>query len=173
MTTHCERLSDRMPEVVLQRAAWTAEESAHLASCPECRAEWELVLAAKRLEARAPAVDAAAIAAALQRRLATERVTGRRGRWIWAVGSAAAAAAAIAFALTSGGEPRREPAPAVAVETEPLVPLPELDGLETAQLDTLLRAMDAPPAARSGAESTTLGDEVDAELEQILATWEG
>ena len=89
MTTDCERLSDRMPEVAMQRAAWTAEESAHLVSCADCRGEWELVLAAKRLEARAPAVDAAAIAAAVQRRLATERATSRRGRWIWAVGSAA------------------------------------------------------------------------------------
>jgi hypothetical protein len=173
MTTDCERLSDRMPEVAMHRAAWTAEESAHLASCADCRAEWELIQAAKRIEARAPAVDTAAIATAVQRRLTTERVAGRRSRWIWAVGSAAAAAAAIAFAVTSGGEPRREPPPAVAIETEPLVPLPELDGLETAQLDTLLRAIDAPPAGRAGAESTTLGDEVDTELEQILATWEG
>ena len=172
MTTDCERLSDRMPEVAMQRAAWTAEESAHLASCADCRGEWELVLAAKRLEARAPAVDAAGIAAAVQRRLATERATRRRGRWIWAAGSAAAAAA-IAFALTSGGGPRREPAAAVAIEIEPLVPLPELDGLETAQLDTLLRAINTAPAGTSGSESTTLGDEVDAELEQILATWEG
>jgi hypothetical protein len=172
MTTDCERLSDRMPEVAMQRAAWTAEESAHLASCADCRAEWELIRAAKRIEAHAPAVDTAAIAAAVQRRLTTERVAGRRNRWIWAVGSAAAAAA-IAFAVTSGDAPRREPLPAVAIETEPLVPLPELDGLETAQLDTLLRAIDAPPAGRSGAESTTLGDAVDRELEQILATWEG
>jgi hypothetical protein len=117
-------------------------------------------------------VDADAIAAAVQRRLGTERATGRRGRWIWAVGSAAAAAA-IAFAVTSRNEPRREAAPAIAIETEPLVPLPELDGLETAQLDTLLQAIDAAPAGTSSVESTTLGDEVDAELEQILATWEG
>jgi hypothetical protein len=173
MTTDCERLSDRMPEVAMQRAAWTAQESAHLASCADCRGEWKLILAAKRLEARAPALDAAGIAAAVQRRLATERATSRRGRWIWAAGSAAAAAAALALALTSGGGPPRQPAAAVAIETEPLVPLPELDGLETAQLDTLLRAINTAPAGTSGAESTTLGDEVDAELEQILATWEG
>jgi hypothetical protein len=171
--TDCERLSDRMPQVAMQRAAWTAEEAAHLAGCAECRDEWELVQAAGRLGGRAPAVDAAAIAAGVQRRLAADRAAGRRGRWIWGLGSAAAAAAALAFAVTSGGAPRREAPPVVAIETDPLVPLPELDGLETAQLDTLLQAIDTPPAARSGAESTTLGDEVDAELEQILATWEG
>jgi hypothetical protein len=171
--TDCERLSDRMPVVAMQRAAWTAEEAAHLAGCADCRDEWELVQAVKRLEAEAPAVDADAIAAAVQGRLATQRATGRRSRWIWAVGSAAAAAAAIAFGVTSRDEPRREATPAVAIETEPLVPLPELDGLETAQLDTLLQAIDAAPAGSSSVESTTLGDEVDAELEQILATWEG
>jgi hypothetical protein len=170
--TDCQRLSDRMPEVAMQRAAWTAEEAAHLAGCADCRDEWELVQAVQRLDSLAPAVDADAIAAAVQRRLGTERATGRRGRWIWAVGSAAAAAA-IAFAVTSRNEPRREAAPAIAIETEPLVPLPELDGLETAQLDTLLQAIDAAPAGTSSVESTTLGDEVDAELEQILATWEG
>jgi hypothetical protein len=169
--TDCERLSDRMPEVAMQRAAWTAEEAAHLASCEDCGAEWELVLAARRLEARAPTVDEAAIAAAVQRRLASERAAGRRGRWIWAAGSAAAAAAAIALAVIAGRDP--EPAPRIAVEAEPLVPLPELEGLETAQLDTLLEVLDAQPGGTSSLESTTLDDGADAEFEQILATWEG
>ena len=44
--SYCERLSDRMPDVALLRAAWSAEEAAHLASCADCRAEWDLVLAA-------------------------------------------------------------------------------------------------------------------------------
>jgi len=169
--TDCERLSDRMPEVAMQRAGWTAEEAAHLASCPECRSEWELVLAAQRLEARAPAVDAAAIAGAVQRRLASERAAGRRGRWIWAAGSAAAAAAAIVLAVTAGRDPER--APAVAVEAEPLVPLPELEGLEAAQLDTLLRTLDGPLAGTTTPDTATPGGEVDAELEWMLATWEG
>ena len=70
----CERLSDRMPEVAMQQAAWTAEEAAHLASCADCRAEWDLVLAARRLESSAPSVDPTAVAAAVQRRLATDRI---------------------------------------------------------------------------------------------------
>jgi hypothetical protein len=167
----CERLSDRMPEVALHRAAWTAEEAAHLASCAECRAEWELVRAAQRLEAGAPTVDPAAIAAVVQRRLATQRVAGRRGRWAWAAGAAVAAAAAIAVAR--GPEPRPRAAQAVAVEAEPLLQLPELEGLETAQLDTLLRTLEGPLPGSPAADTTLLDAEAEAELEQLLATWEG
>ncbi len=168
----CERLSDRMPDVALQRAAWTADEAAHLASCTDCRAEWDLVLAARRLEARGPTLDPTAIAAAVQRRLATDRTVSRRNRWLWAGGAAAAAAGAIALAVTRGPAPRSEVAPVVAVETDPLVPLPELEGLETAQLDTLLQALDGPLAGASATDSASV-DDADAELDQLLATWEG
>ena len=64
-------------------------------------------------------------------------------------------------------------APVVAVETDPLVPLPELEGLETAQLDTLLQALDGPLAGASAADSASVDDDADAALEQLLATWEG
>ncbi len=168
----CERLSDRMPDVAMQRAAWTADEAAHLAGCADCRAEWDLVLAARRLEAGAPTVDPTAIAAAIQRRLATDRTAGRRNRRLWAAGAAAAAAAVIALAVTRGPAPRSEAAPVVAVETDPLVPLPELEGLETAQLDTLLQALDGPLAGASAGDSASV-DDADAELDQLLATWEG
>ena len=170
--TDCERLSDRMPEVA-RAGAWTADEAAHLARCAECRAEWELVLAARRLEARAPAVDVDGVTSRLRLRLAGERAAAGRRRWVWAVGSAAAAAAAIALAVTGGREPARDGAPEVAVEAEPLMPLPELEGLETAQLDTLLHALDGPLAGTAAADTTALGEDVDAELEWILATWEG
>lgn len=166
----CERLSDRMPEVAMQRAAWTADEASHLGSCADCRAEWDLVLATQRLEARAPTVDPSAIAEVVRRRLASEPVSGPRHRWAWGAG-AAAAAAAIVLAVTGGDDARKAGAPAAAVaEAEPLVPLPELEGLETAQLDTLLRTLDGPLAG--GPDSTTLDNDVDAELEQILAAWE-
>jgi hypothetical protein len=169
----CERLSDRMPDVAMQRAAWTADEAAHLAGCPDCRMEWDLVLAARRLEARAPTVDPTAIASAVQRRLATDRTAGRRNRWFWAAGASAAAAAAIVLAVTRGPEAGPEAAPVVAVETEPLVPLPELEELETAQLDTLLQALDGPLPGTSAVDSASVDGDADAELEQLLATWEG
>ena len=168
----CERLSDRMPDVAMQRAAWTADEAAHLASCADCRAEWHLVLAARRLEAGAPTVDPTAIAAAVQRRLATDRTAGRRNRRLWAGGAAAAAAAAIALAITRGPAAQPDVAPVAAVETDLLVPLPELEGLETAQLDTLLQALDGPLAGASASDSASV-DDADAELDQLLATWEG
>jgi hypothetical protein len=167
----CERLSDRMPDVALLRAAWSVEEAAHLASCADCRAEWDLVLAAHRLEASAPSVDPATIAAAVQHRLASERMADRRSRWGWALG--AAAAAALALVVARAPESRQATAPAVAVTADPLVPLPELEGLDTAQLDTLLHALDGPLTGTSAHDSTTADHDVDAELEQILATWEG
>jgi hypothetical protein len=169
----CDRLSDRMPDVALLRAAWSAEEAAHLASCADCGAEWDLVLAAHRLEASAPNVDPAIIAAAVQHRLSSERMADRRGRWGWALGGAVAAAAALALVVARGPESRQATAPAVAVTADPLVPLPELEGLDTAQLDSLLHALDGPLAGTSAHDSTTADDDVDAELEQIIATWEG
>lgn len=168
----CERLSDRMPEVAMQQAAWTAEEAAHLASCTDCRAEWDLMLASRRLESGAPSVDPSAVAAAVQRRLATDRTASRRGRWAWVTGAAAAAVAAIVLAISRGPETHQEATPAVAVDMEPLVPLPELEGLETAQLDTLLQSLDGPLAGSAGRDSAAT-DDADSELEQILATWEG
>jgi negative regulator of sigma E activity len=171
--TDCERLSDRMPDVALHRAAWSAEEAAHLAGCAECRAEWDLVQATQRLEQRAPSVDPAAIAASVQRRLAAERVARRRTRWILAAAGSAAAAAAVALAVVAEREERPAIAPHAVAEAEPLVPLPELEGLDTAQLDTLLHALDEPFGGTSTLESSTLGDGAEDELEWILATWEG
>ncbi|HEU4524227.1 MAG TPA: hypothetical protein VFR62_04360, partial [Gemmatimonadales bacterium] len=106
-------------------------------------------------------------------RLATERTAGRRSRWVWTIGAAAAAAAAIAVAVTRGPEPRQQGTQNVAVEAEPLLPLPELEGLETAQLDTLLKALDGPLPGAWSADSVPVDDEAEAELEQVLATWEG
>jgi hypothetical protein len=169
----CERLSDRMPEVAMQQAAWTADEAAHLATCADCRAEWDLVLAARRLESSAPTVDPAAVAAAVEWRLATDRTASRRNRWVWLTGAAAAAVAAIVLAVSHGPERRQESTPVVAVEAEPLVPLPELEGLETAQLDTLLRALDGSLSGTTARDSTAPDDDAETELEQILATWEG
>ena len=171
--TECERLSDRMPDVALHRAAWSAEETVHLAGCSECRAEWDLIQTARRLEERAPGVDPAAIAASVQRRLVVEREARRRARWIWTAAGSAAAAAALAIAVIAEREDRPAVAPLAVAEAEPLMPLPELEGLEPAQLDTLLDALDEPFAGTSTLESSTLGDGAEAELERILATWEG
>jgi predicted anti-sigma-YlaC factor YlaD len=172
----CERLSDRMPDVALGRAAWTAGEAAHLGACTECRAEWELVQGARRLDTRAPRVNAEAVAVAVQQRLARDRQARRHTRWIRTAGSAAAAAAvaaAIVLAVTGRDDPAGETGPHVVAEGQVLVPLPELDGLETAQLDTLLQALDGSLAGSPSREPGVAGDDADAELDEILATWEG
>jgi hypothetical protein len=169
----CERLSDRMPEVALLGGEWTAEEAAHLATCAECRAEWDLILAARDLDARAPAIaDPGAVAAAVLRRLAADRAQAVRTRRAWSFAGLAAAAAIVAAVLTGRGAETSEGSPVVA-EAGALVPLPELDGLETTQLDTLLQSLDRPVAGGSTLDASTLGEYEDGELERVFATWEG
>jgi len=171
---HCERLSDRMPDVALHRAEWTPEEAAHLAICADCLAEWELVLTARALDECAPTIsDPSALPAALRRRLAEDRGERARTRRAWAfAGAAAAAAAILAAVVTERDAVPAAGAPTVA-EAEALVPLPELEGLETAQLDTLLQSLDRPVAGTSTLDASTLGEYEDGELEQVFATWEG
>jgi hypothetical protein len=170
----CERLSDRMPDVAHHHAEWTPEEATHLEGCADCLAEWQLVLAARALDESAPTVsDLAALPAALQRRLAKDRARRTRVRLAWSFAAAAAAAAAILAAVVTqrdGGPPAG--ARTVAA-TEAIVPLPELEGLGTAQLDTLLQSLDRPFAGTSTLDASTLGEYEDGELEQVFATWEG
>jgi hypothetical protein len=163
-----------MPDVALHRAEWTPEEAAHLAGCAECLAEWGLVLASRALDEGAPTVsDPSALPAALRRRLAEDRVRRARARRAWAFASVAAAAAAMLAAVVT----QRDAGPAAAARTgaeaEALVPLPELEGLGTAQLDTLLQSLDRPFAGTSTLDASTLGEHEDGELEQVFDTWEG
>jgi hypothetical protein len=170
----CERLSDRMPDVAAHRAGWTTDEAAHLAGCPECLAEWRLVLAARALDQRAPAVsNLSALPAALRVRLAVDRAPRARARRAWSAAGVAAAAAAIVVMAMTGSEAGPVGAPPPVVQAEALVPLPELEGLGTAQLDTLLQTIDRPFADKSTLDASTLGEYEDEELEQVFATWEG
>jgi hypothetical protein len=169
----CERLSDRMPEVALHGGEWSADEASHLASCAECRAEWELALAARDLDARAPTItDPTAMATAVLRRLAADRAVAARARRAWSF-AGIAAAAALVVAMLAGRDPGPQGDVRVAAEAGPLVPLPELEGLETAELDTLLQSLDRPVAGGSTLDASTLGEYEDGELEQVFATWEG
>jgi predicted anti-sigma-YlaC factor YlaD len=162
-----------MPDVAHHRTEWTPEEAAHLAGCAECRAEWQLVLAARGLDEGAPTVsDPSALPAALRRRLAEDRIARARARRAWSFAGAAVAAAAILAVVTGRDPGPAETAPAVA-EAGALVPLPELEGLEAAQLDTLLQSLDRPVAGTSTLDASTLGEYEDGELEQVFASWEG
>ncbi len=165
----CERLSDRIPAVALGRSSWTAAETAHLESCADCRAEWELVLAAGRLGARAPRLqEEGALAARVLRRLAEEPAApARRWKLGWTLGLAAAAAIALAVGLAVGrdaGAPARVAAGEVVETTAPL---------STAQVDSLLDEELGPLAGWSMLDSPTLGDLTEDELERVLRTWEG
>jgi hypothetical protein len=170
---HCERLSDRMPEVALHGGDWSADEASHLAGCAECRAEWALALAARDLDARAPTItDPTSVATTVLRRLAADRAVAARARRAWSF-AGLAAAAAIVVAVLAGRDPAPPGDVRVAAEAGTLVPLPELEGLETAELDTLLQSLDRPVAGGSTLDASTLGEYEDGELEQVFATWEG
>jgi len=139
MTT-CTELSDRIPDVALGRSRWTVEEERHLAACADCRAEWTIVAAARRLGSTLPATpDPAVTTARLLERLASERARSRaRGRVWAAAGLAAAAAVALAVWTGRGAGIRRLPesanpgAPApVSTGPVPSAPAPPAPGGES------------------------------------------
>ncbi len=170
MTT-CERLSDRMPQVLRGEQSWTAAEVAHLASCADCAAEWRLIGAAAELGARLPAVDSARIAIGVQQRLASAPpdvvpIVQRRP-FRWAVGLAAAAAVVLAVRMASPGGGSRPigTGPSIGV-------LSELDELTGQELVSVLEVLDSERLAPS-VEGPGLGDLTSDELEHLLRSWEG
>jgi hypothetical protein len=168
----CERLSDRMPEVVHGRSRWTPDEAAHLAACADCRGELALVQASLALGRRAPRLsDAGGMAATIERRLAGVRTRRAGARRI----AGLAAAAAVLLTVWAGWPER--PVGTTHGSSRPtaqaLVPLPELELLDPAELDSLLQRIETPAAGNSTLDAPSLGDLEDTELEQVLATWEG
>jgi hypothetical protein len=171
----CERVSDRMPLVALDRGEWTWDEVRHLNECESCRREWELVQVASRLGTDVGlTLEPAATAAAVLRRLNRDREAGRLQRRAWSF-AGLAAAAAVAAAIWTGGPPGGESKTQLvptAVAGRLSIPLPELDSLEPAELDSVLQTMDEPPAGGSTADPA-VGDLNNDELERVLNTWEG
>jgi hypothetical protein len=170
----CGWLSDRMPAVALARAEWTVDEMRHLMSCQWCQVEWELVRLSSHLGEHVGAeLDADSIARAVLQRLArtTEKERVRRRSWSFA---AVAIAAAIAAAVWTG-RPATPPrgTPAISVVTAALeIPLPELDNLEPAELNTVLQTIDEP--LLGGPTNTPeAGDSYEDDFEGVLDTWEG
>jgi len=172
----CEWLSDRMPPVALGQAEWTPDEIHHLNECTTCRREWELVQLASRLgkDARLT-LDPAAIAARVLRRLDQEREHGRVRRRSWGFAGLAAAAALVAaiwIGGLQGGASKAQPVN-TAVAGRLTIPLPELDSLEPAELDSVLQTMDEPLVSGSTADDPALGDLNNDELQRVLDSWEG
>jgi hypothetical protein len=171
--SECTRLSDRIPEVALGRARWTPDQAAHLQACADCRAELAVVQATIALGRKAPGLsDPARVAEAVERRL-----VGGRSRRAWGsrVAGLAAAAALLLTVWTRwpAGPLERAASRAPVPASQALVPLPELELLDPAELDSLLQRMEMPVAGSSTLDAPSLGDLEDTELEQVLATWEG
>ena len=172
----CEWLSDRMPVVALGQAGWTPDEIRHLNECGPCRREWELVQLASRLGADAGlSLDPAATAAGVLRRLDRDREVGRLRRRAWSFAGLAAAAAVVAAIGTSGlqGGPSKVQPVGTAVAGQLSIPLPELESLEPAELDSVLQTMDEPVVSGSTGDDPALGDLNSDELERVLDSWEG
>ncbi|HEU4570069.1 MAG TPA: hypothetical protein VFS07_05800 [Gemmatimonadales bacterium] len=165
MTDLCGLLEDRMPDVAAGRAAWTAEERAHLAGCAECGAAWEVVRRAAALgrgvEAR---YDAGRVAARVGAALRAPAPTRRRGAWI-----ALAAAAAVAVVLFRGDLPRPGAAPGVA----DVRLLPELDSLTTEELALLSDELQAPLGETGIVETPGLEELDTTQLERVIRSLEG
>lgn len=174
MTT-CEQLSDRMPAVARHEASWSAEEQAHLAACPDCQAEWELVSVATGLGADvAGDLDVHHVTERVLGRLRADR-QGRSRRMGWAV-TGIAAAAAVMLAVWAG-RPGQRLGPVshrpVGVDVAQL-PLPELDSLGTPELEAVLQSLDAPIGTSVETVDSTELDSLDTpELQQVLDGLEG
>jgi len=176
--TACTLLSDRIPDVVAGRSHWTADEEHHLAGCPECRAEWDLVSAAAHLTGDYRPADPAGTAAAVIERLRTARSRhdGRRPVWVSALLAAAAVAALVVWSGAGRGSPVRPASPPGLAAVPPIAPaapsprsaapsdsadefpLPELDSLSTEALDSMLHVLDEPLARAAAWELPDLGD---------------
>jgi len=133
-----EQLQDRMPEVVRGTAEWDPSETAHLAACAECRAEWELIRTAAKVGAGIEReFNVARAARAVTERLRHPRPVYHRPAIRTLVG--VAAAAVIAFAYLGPAAPRPAPTPVVEGRL-----FPELDSLGVEELTVIADGLDTP-----------------------------
>jgi hypothetical protein len=160
----CQWLSDRMPAVALGAAEWTRDEVHHLSGCPSCQAEWDMLQRSSRLGREIGLgleFASSSTSEELLVRLDHARVERLRRR-TWSFGGLAAAAT-IAAVLWIQRPVTRPMHPAHAIVAGLQMTLPELDGLQPAELDSVLQTMDEPAPADSTLD----------ELEGFLDSWEG
>lgn len=166
----CEVSSERMHQVAHGGVPWTVAEARHLAGCASCRAEWTLVRAGADLH-HSVAIDPERVLQGVLTRLRNEPATPAPMRRLpWRPGviglMSAAACLALAFAL-----PRQShvstATPVAAADTAELAVLPELQALDTTELDALLSSL-GPAAADATPGVPHLGDLTTSELEQLL-----
>jgi len=162
----CQELSDKMPGVARGEASWTGEEARHLASCADCRAEWDVVAAGARV-ADGAMVDADALAARVLLRLRTEPVVKRFPAVRWLAGVAAVAATVLLF-LRASAPASLPPGPAAPLSID----IPGLTSLGEDGLAEVLESM-APQWTDTPTIDTPSLDDLDPrELEQVQRLWE-
>jgi hypothetical protein len=162
--TECERMRDRMPDVIHGVDAWSAEDHAHLAACDDCALEWRLVRAGARLGGGAIAVDR--IADRVTARLRTEAAADASVRtlpWRGGLIGLLALAASIMVVLAL---PRRDAVSAGS--SDGLVVLPELQALDERQLESVLQSLGPAASDATPGSVAHLEDLTDGELEQLL-----
>ena len=171
----CEAVSDRMPAVASGRSEWTAEEQAHLASCSGCAAEWTLVQAASRM-GRDLAVDAATITPVVLKQVRAARMEEGRRRWMRqavAVGSLAVAAVLLVVLMP---EQREEdpylPSMGVVVVEPADLQLAELDDAAPAELEMVLAEFEGPAVRVTSLDGPDVEELDQSQVEQALRSWE-
>ncbi|MGH7584563.1 MAG: hypothetical protein ACREL5_15220 [Gemmatimonadales bacterium] len=165
----CDSLRERMPDVV-HGGAWTEDEAAHLAGCPDCAEEWRLVRAGAALHAGL-IVDADRVAGAVVARLrAVEPAEPRRLPWRGALVGLAALAAGLLLVVSV---PRRAPTEfAVAPDTGGIMILPELEALTQVELDSVAQSFQSA-GSPGGALVPRLDQLTDGELAELLQSQGG
>ncbi len=168
--TDCLRLAEWMPEVALGQREWSQDEREHLARCTSCRREWELVRLTQGLGVgEIPRLDWDKTSRTLLVRLQPSR--SKRARRVWGLAGLGLAASLAAILWSRATEPAPVSSASLAAGLE--IPLPELEGLEPGELDSVLTSMDLPLAPDSAVDSPELGDLDSEELEAVFDTWEG
>lgn len=158
----CTQLSDLMPAAARGVVRWSAADEAHLATCRECAAEWELVRRTGDLGKSLEFPDPDALASAVLARLRVPAPAPRRRvlRWIIPV---AVAASLVLVLVRPGLESPEDPA-RVAFTL-----LPEAETLTEAELESVIRLIPAvEPVDLRGVDSLT-----DEEFNEMLKDMEG
>lgn len=170
----CEAVSDRMPGVASGQTAWTEAERAHLVTCGDCAAEWQLVSVAARL-GRDVTVNADRIAPLVVSRVRSAKQADERQRKVrWMVKAGGLAIAALLLLILV---PRRRsgevPATPAGVAAQPAeLQLAELDDAAPTELEMVLVEFDEPAVPASSLDGPDLEGLDVSQLERALRSWE-
>lgn len=179
MMIDCEMLSEKMPAVAHGDASWSAEELAHILSCPACAAEWRLVQRAAHLgDGVSAGLETAGLTKSIMTQVASRSRRDRFTRNAWYSGLAAAAAIAL---VVFTGRPSSRGAVATVTDsgvTVPVdvsfhLPLSELEALDSDQLQSVLDGLDTPVGEVEPGPAPSFGDLDDTQLERVLRSLEG